>query len=231
MAKKQYFLIIDTETTITDKVFDFGAIVCDRKGVIVQQCAILLKDTIGEDLFYDRNASGLWSRENAIAKKAKYIEMANAGSRMIATANAVNRWLEKVAAKYNPTLTAYNLAFDRAKCGNTGIDVTMFSQSFCLWHLACAVYAKTKAYRAFILENHYIGNRTDKGNMTYTTNAEVMAHFVTGQFSEEPHTAIEDAQFYELPILVSVLKKKNWKEKIGYAYNWRDYQIKDNFSA
>ena len=53
MAKKQYFLIVDTETTITDKVFDFGAIVCDRNGNIVQQCAVILRDNIGDELFYE----------------------------------------------------------------------------------------------------------------------------------------------------------------------------------
>jgi aryl-alcohol dehydrogenase-like predicted oxidoreductase len=59
-------------------------------------------------------------------------------------------------------------------------------------------------------DNHYFNNRTDKGNMGYKTNAEVMAHYVIGNYSEEPHTALEDAQYYELPILVSILKKKNW---------------------
>ena len=179
----------------------------------------------------NKNASGIWSKEYASQKKAKYNEMLNSGTRMAASANAVNRWLEKVNAKYNPTLTAYNIAFDRSKCANSNIDLSIFSDSFCLWHLACSVYAKTKAYKQFILANHYFNNRTDKGNMGYKTNAEVMAHFVSGNYSEEPHTALEDAQYYEMPILVSILKKKNWKEKLGYAYNWKDYQIKDNFSA
>lgn len=231
MAKKQYFLIVDTETTITDKVFDFGAIVCDRNGNIVNSCSIIVSDFAADDLFYDKNATGLWSRQYAESKKAKYNEMLNNGNRMMASVNAVNRWLEKVNAKYNPTLTAYNIAFDRSKCANTGIDLSIFSNSFCLWHLACAVYSKTKQYKQFILDNHYFGNRTEKGNMSYKTNAEIMAHFVTGQYSEEPHTAIEDARYYELPIMVSILKKKNWKDKLGYAYNWRDYQLKDNFSA
>lgn len=231
MAKKQYFMIVDTETTINDTVFDFAAVICDRQGNIVNKCAIIVRDQMDADLFYDKTCKGIWSQDNAKAKKAKYIAMAENGTRMIASVNAVNRWLEKANAQYNPILTAYNIAFDRNKCANTGIDLSIFNQSFCLWHLACAVYAKTKAYKQFILDNHYIGNRTDKGNMTYKTNAEIMAHFVTGQYSEEPHTALEDAQYYELPIMVSILKKKGWKDKIGTAYNWKDYQVKDNFTA
>lgn len=231
MAKKEYFLIVDTETTAKDTVFDFGALVCDRKGNIVAKCAIIVKEELDKELFFDPKATGIWSKQYANSKKAKYLEMINSGSRMVASVAAINRWLEKVAAKYNPTITAYNFAFDREKCANTGIDLTMFNSSFCLWHLACKTYAKTKAYRGFILENHYFGNRTAKGNMSYKTNAEVMAHFVSGQYSEEPHTAIEDAQFYELPILISIVNKKGWKKNIGFAYNWKDYQLKDNYKA
>jgi hypothetical protein len=231
MAKKQFFIIVDTETTANDTVYDFAAIVVDRQGVIHASCAIIIAESKDLDLFFDPTAKGLWSRQYAIEKKAKYNAMLLSGSRMIASSNAVNRWLEKANAKYAPKLTAYNLAFDRSKCANTQIDLSIFSQSFCLWYLSCAIYAKSQNYRQFILDNHYIGNRTELGNMTYKTNAEIMAHFVTGQFSEEPHTALEDAQFYELPILTAILKKKNWKEKIGAAYNWRDYQIKNNFTA
>jgi hypothetical protein len=231
MSKKQFFIIVDTETTANDTVYDFAAIVCDRNGVIQTSCAIIVAESKDLDLFFDPTAKGLWSRQYAIDKKAKYNAMLVAGSRMVASANAVNRWLEKANAKYSPTLTAYNVAFDRSKCANTEIDLSIFKDSFCLWHLSCSIYAKSKAYRAFVLENHYFGNRTELGNMSYKTNAEVMAHFVTGVYSDEPHTALEDAQFYELPILVSILKKKGYKEKIGAAYNWRDYQLKDNFQA
>lgn len=231
MAKKEYFLIADTETTANDTVFDFGAIVTDRKGNIVAKCSVIVKEEIDKDLFFDPKAKGIWSKEYANSKKRGYMAMIDNGSRIIASVNAINRWLEKVNAKYNPTITAYNMAFDRVKCANTGIDLSIFNNSFCLWHLACKTYAKTKAYRAFILENHYFGNRTQFGNLTYKTNAEVMAHYITGNYSEEPHTALEDAQFYELPILIAILKKRKWKENIGYAYNWKDYQMKDNFSA
>jgi hypothetical protein len=233
MAKKQFFLIVDTETTVSDTVYDFGALVVDRQGNIYASCAVIVAESKDLELFFDPTAArgGLWSRQYAAEKKAKYSTMLESGARMVASVNAVNRWLEKVKAKYDPMLTAYNVAFDRSKCGNTNIDLAIFTQSFCLWHLACETYAKTKAYRQFVLENHNFGARTQYGNMTYKTNAEVMAHFVTGVYSDEPHTALEDAQFYELPILVAILKKKNWKEKIGVAYNWRDYQLKDAFVA
>ena len=231
MAKKQYFIIIDTETTNDNQVFDFGAVVVDRQGNIHSSCAIIIKDNIGKELFSDPTGKSFWSKNYATEKKNIYMEMLEKGNRMMASVNAVNRWLEKVNAKYEPIMTAYNVGFDQGKCANTGIDLTIFKSSFCLWHIACAVFAKTKSYKSFILENHYFGNRTDKGNMTYKTNAEVMAHYVMGRHNEEPHTALEDAQFFELPILMAVIKKRNWKDNIGQAYSWRDYQMKDNFAA
>jgi len=231
MAKKNFYLIVDTETTNDDCVYDFGALVVDSKGVIQTSCAIIVAENMDKELFFDPTAKGTWSKQYAKDKKAKYAAMLSSGSRMLASSNAVNRWLEKANAKYAPMLTAYNVAFDRSKCANSNIDLSIFADSFCLWHLAVETFAKTKAYRQFVLDNHYFGNRTEYGNMSYKTNAEIMAHFVSGQFSDEPHTALEDAQFYELPILMACIKKKDWKKKIGVAYNWRNFQLKDNFTA
>ena len=231
MAKKQYFMVIDTETTSDDKVYDFAAVICDRNGKIVKSCAVIVGESADKDLFYDANAKGIWSKQFAAEKKNKYNEMLISGSRMLASVNAINRWLEKARGEFDPIITAYNIAFDRSKCANTGIDLSIFSNSFCLWHLSCAVYAKTKAYRAFILENHYFNNRTAKGNMTIKSNAEVMAHYITGAYAEEPHMALEDIIDFELPCLVACLKKRAWEQHIGKAYSWNDYVLKDNYKA
>lgn len=231
MAKKQYFMIVDTETTNDNQVFDFAAIIVDREGNIHNQCAIIVKDNIEKELFSDPSGRGLWSVSYAQQKKANYYKMLDSGQRMVASVNAINRWLEKVNAKYNPIMTAYNVGFDQGKCANTGIDLTIFKSSFCLWHLACQIFATKKQYKQFALDNLYFGDKTEKGNMTIKTNAEVMCHYVTGRNNDEPHTALEDAQYFELPILVAILKKRNWKDYIGNPYNWRDYQVKDHFQA
>ena len=231
MAKKQYFLIVDTETTNDDQVFDFGAVVVDRKGEIVNQCSIIIRENLGKELFQDPAGKSLWSKEYAQQKKNNYMEMLDKGNRMMASVNAVNRWLEKVNAKYNPILTAYNIGFDSTKCHNTGIDLTIFANRFCLWHTAANMFAAKKQYKQFALENLYFGEKTAKGNMTIKTNAEIMAHYITGRNNDEPHTALEDAQFFEMPILLSIVNKKNWKTKTNVPYNWKAYQLKDNFTA
>jgi hypothetical protein len=230
MAKAQYFLIVDTETTITDRVYDFGAVLVNRKGEIVKQCAVVVAESQNDQLFYDKAASDIWGFAGLERRTQNYRKMLEQGSRMVASIAAINRWLERVNAKYNPELTAYNLAFDLSKCRNTGIDLDIFSNRFCLWHMACGHFAKTHKYRRFVLENHLFNSPTKFGNMSYKTNAEVMASFVMGEMlPSEPHTALEDAVHYELPILLAIIKRDKWRDK-SKPYNWADYQVKDNYS-
>ena len=231
MAKKQFFLILDTETTMENTVADFGALVCDRHGEIFAQCAVLVRDHYDKfELFHDKNANDIWGYGGLNKRKQAYSEMLNSGVRMLASVNAVNKWLQLAIGKYNPELTAYNLAFDKDKCEKTQIDLSGFKSEFCLWQAAVGNICKTKQYKQFVLENHGFNSVTGFGNMTFKTNAEMVCGFINGEFKIEPHTAIEDAKDFELPILREILKKKNWKEKIT-PYNWREFQVKENFTA
>lgn len=232
MAKKQFFLIVDTETTICDNVADFGAIICDKQGAIVAECGVLVAEFYNkEKLFHDKNACDIWGFAGLHKREENYKTMLETGTRMLASVAAINRWLERANAKYKPELTAYNLAFDLGKCANSGIDLNLFEKRFCLWHSAAAHFADTKAYKQFIMQGHLFNSPTKFGNMTYKTNAECMAAFVQGgAFIEEPHTALEDAKFFELPILKAIVKKPKWREK-STAYSWRDYQVRDHFTA
>lgn len=234
MAKKQFFLIIDTETTINDNVADFGAVVCDRQGNIFEHCAVLVNDFKNEQLFHDTNLvdNSLWAKNNLAKRTFTYETMLNDGNRTLASVGAINKFLQRVIAKYPQiTLTAYNLPFDISKCANSGINLDEFTNRVCLWKLFCGCFAKTKAYKNFVLANHYFGNRTIKtASITYRTNAECASHFLTGVNAIEPHTAFEDIVRHEIFILQAILKKKNWRDfEIGYNYN--DYQLKDNFLA
>lgn len=238
MAKKDIFLLVDTETTIKDHVVDFGGIVCTRKGEILHSCGILVSDFYEkEELFYRKSEkSGIWSWEGKDKRIVNYQNMITGGMRIVASVGAINRWLERVKAEYgdNVIVTAYNLAFDKGKCQNSGIDLGMFSQSFCLWYAAADKWGNTKDYKNFVLQMHEFTNRTELGNMSYRTNAELMVRFVLNnpEMEDEPHTALEDARDYELPILTALVKntpKKKWMDPAGY--NWRNYQLKDHFRA
>lgn len=229
--KKQYFAILDTETTIENTIADFAIIIVDRQGKIYNQCAVLVAEHYGKyELFHDKNANDIWGYSGLNKRKANYIAMLDSGARMLGSVNAINRWIQQAIGKYNPTLTAYNISFDIDKCEKTAIDISGFNSKFCLWQAAVGNICNTKMYRNFVLENHGFNKVTEFGNMTFSTNAETVAGFIKGEFTLEPHTALEDARDFELPILTEVIKKRNWREKIT-PYNWRDFQVKNHFTA
>ena len=238
---KQYFITIDTETTQDQKVADFAAVISDRQGRIFAQCAVLVNgiftDAENHPLFFDSSAKpdALWPRAGADRRYEHYKTMVRDGSRMIASVSAINRWLERARGEFDPILTAYNLAFDVDKMEKTGIDSTIFSRRFCLWQTAAKKWGHTKDYKNFVLENHAFNPPTKFGNMTYKTNAEVMARFVLGNYElpDEPHTALEDIIDYELPILNALVKRGKLSDIItsGIGYSWRDYQAKNHFKA
>lgn len=231
MAKKQYFVILDTETTMENTVADFAIIICDREGKIYNQCAVLVAEHYGNfELFHDKNANDIWGYGGLEKRKANYVKMLDKGTRMLASVNAINKWIQQAIGKYNPSLTAYNLAFDLDKCEKTGIDLTGFADKFCLWQAAIGNICNTKQFKQFVLENHGFNDRTGFGNMTIKTNAEIVAGFISGDFKDEPHTALEDARDFELPILREIVKKKKWREKIT-PYNWRNFQVRQHFVA
>jgi hypothetical protein len=231
MARKQYFAILDTETTINDTVADFAIIICDRNGIIYNQCAVLVHghyDTM--ELFHDKNTNDIWGYAGLQKRKAQYSAMLDSGVRMLASVNAINRWINQAIGKYNPALTAYNLAFDLSKCANTGIDLTGFNSKFCLWQAAVGNICRTRKFKQFALEHHAFNKPTQNGNMTFKTNAEIVCAFINNNFIEEPHTALEDARDFELPILANIIKKRDWQDKVT-AYNWQDFQVKNHFVA
>lgn len=227
MGKRHYFLIIDTETTMENTVADFGAVICDRKGNVYAECGVLVAGHYGTfELFHDIASNDIWGFDGLNKRKDNYKRMLESGHRMLASVNAINKWLVRAAAKFNPELTAYNIAFDLDKLNNTDIDVSMFARRFCLWQAAAGNFGHTKKYRQFIIDNHLFNAPTKFGNMTYKTNAEVMCGYLTGNYVTEPHTALEDAKFFELPILVEILKQREWRGK-SKPYNWKEYQTKN----
>lgn len=236
MARKKYFLIVDTETTQTNKVADFGAVVVDKQGNIHQEAAVLIGDFFSDrdlhPLFHIYgDANDVFSKASLPKRYANYEQMLQDGRRVLASKAAVNRWLVKARLKYNPVVTAYNWAFDREKLANSGIDMTIFDDSFCLWHAAVAKWGHTRAFRDFVLSNHHFGARTKKGNMTMRTNAEAMAAFITGNNIVEPHTALEDARDFERPILAALVKNTSPQVYMNPpSYNWRNWQVKDHFT-
>lgn len=216
-TNKKFYMIVDTETTINRKVFDFAAIICDRKGKIYQQIAVVINDFKNEELFH--NQEGFFSKSNLKARHLKYEKMLESGERQLASVKGVNSWLDKARLQYgeNLSITAYNFQFDLNVCQNSGIEL-LGIKSFCLWGVACKLFASRRNYIKFCIANKYF---TEKLNMK--TNAEVMSHYISGNDLTEPHTALEDILYHELPILLKAFAtRKSFEVE---PYSWRKYQL------
>lgn len=208
--RKQFFLIIETQSTIDDTAADFGAIVCDKAGNIYAECAVLVADEFEvRSLFYDEKAAGTWSLEGRDRRQQRYKEMLEVGERMLFSAVALNRWLGRVFAKYDPDLTAFILAYELDRLKKTGIDVSKFTRRFSLRDAAEVHFVRSKKYKTFIEDESL-------GNLAQESELHTMASFASGEMlPSEPNTALEDLKFYALPILTAIVKLKNWQKIVG----------------
>lgn len=229
MSKRNYFAIVDVESTMSDTTADIAIVIVDRKGGEYARLAALISGA--DTLFHLKGEGGVFNADKLEARYDEYQKMIANGQRSVMTEAAVNGWIARAIQQYDPILTAYNIAFDSRICANSGIDLSGFRASFCLWHVAADIFAQRREYRQFILDNHLFRSPTAAGNMTYITNADVMRKYLANDssFPDEPHTALEDILDYEIPILVEVLKRVRNVEQLfdRPAYNWRNYQMRD----
>ena len=209
---RHYYLIVDTETTQRGTVADFGAVLITKQGEVVERFGAMVLNHFGSlPLFADPTApdSALWSEQSAKRREKDYYSMLDSGERSISSVGLINQWLAGINARYTPVLTAYNLAFDLGKCRNTRIDLGIFGQSFCLMKAAKRQIGTLAEYHDFCHDNRFLTLALRKPSMT----ADTMAKFILGvSLEDEPHTALEDAQFYEAPILTKILESVTRKQ-------------------
>ena len=209
---RHFYLIVDTETTKKQTVADFGAVIVTKQGEIVERFGAMVLGHFGKmPLFADATApdSALWSEQSARRREKDYYSMLDTGERSIASPALINQWLVRGNAQYSPVLTAYNLAFDLGKCRNTRINLGIFGQSFCLMKAAKRQIGTLAEYHAFCNANGFLTAKRRDPSMT----ADTMAKFILGvSLEDEPHTALEDAQFYEAPILTKILESVTRKQ-------------------
>ena len=208
---KHYYLIVDTETTKFQTVADFGAVVVDRKGAIIEQFGALVLGHFGQmPLFSDptANPDAFWSAQSAQRRLKNYDEMLESGERSISSPALINQWLAGIAARYAPILTAYNIAFDFGKCRNTRINLGIFNSRFCLMRTAKRKIGVLADYQAFCFDNNLLTAKLRKPQMT----ADAMAKYICPEIADEPHTALEDARDYEALILSYILRDTTRKK-------------------
>lgn len=214
---KHFYLIVDTETTTKQTVADFGAVIVDRQGQIIDQFGAMVLGHFGKfDLFYDPSAadSEFWSAQSGQRRAKKYNKMLDSGERSISSVALINQWLAATKARYNPVLTAYQLSFDLGKCSNTHINLGIFNQRFCLMKAAKRDIGVLADYQQFCYDNGLLtkGGKLRKNPKPQMT-ADSMAKYISGaDLADEPHTALEDARDYEAMILAYILKTKTRKQ-------------------
>ena len=208
--KKHYYLIVDTETTKKQTVADFGAVIVTKQGEIVEQFGAMVLGHFGKlPLFSDpsADADAFWSEQSAYRRAKNYDDMLESGERSISSPALINQWLAGIKARYNPTLTAYNLAFDLGKCRNTRINLGIFGSRFCLMKSAKRKIGVLASYQDFCKARGLLTAKLRKPSMT----ADAMAKYIadteySGSLADEPHTALEDARDYEAMILTHILR-------------------------
>ena len=207
---RHYYLIVDTETTQRGTVADFGAVIVTKQGEIVEQFGAMVLGHFGKlPLFSDPNADAdaFWSEQSAYRRAKNYDAMLESGERSISSPALINQWLAGIKARYNPTLTAYNLAFDLGKCRNTRINLGIFGSRFCLMKSAKRKIGVLACYQDFCKARGLLTAKLRKPSMT----ADAMAKYIadteySGSLADEPHTALEDARDYEAMILTYILR-------------------------
>jgi len=251
--RKQYFFICDTETTTKDTIADFAGIIVDKKGNIYNQIAVLVDGHYGKhELFHDvRSAEEIWTLKGLKRRNDIYKGMLNSGNRMLASVNAVNKWIELAQKTYkNLVFCAYNSRFDLGKMKKTGIhtvrdlnpelsykerkieldrleqsDVNVhgFHDYLCLMN---AAQNKVEGSRDYV--QHCINRKWVTPKLNLRTNAEAMAEYAVGhELPAEPHTALEDILYYELPIFEWLLKGTSYKKLNQSGNNWQNFQLKN----
>ena len=207
---RHYYLIVDTETTQRGTVADFGAVIVTKQGEIVEQFGAMVLGHFGKlPLFSDPNADAdvFWSEQSAYRRAKNYDDMLESGERSISSPALINQWLAGIKARYNPTLTAYNLAFDLGKCRNTRINLGIFGSRFCLMKSAKRKIGVLACYQDFCKARGLLTAKLKRPSMT----ADAMAKYIadteySGSLADEPHTALEDARDYEAMILTYILR-------------------------
>ena len=222
MRKKEWYLIIDTETcnTIEQPLpYDIGYAICDRYGNIVVERSYMVAEMFIEH-------KDLMKSAYFAEKIPKYWEDFKNGTREMKTLLNIRKQIHADMKQYNvKKVGAYNMGFDKRALNN---DVRYCSKSFfrwffpfgteyfCIWHMACQTILNTTSYIKFALQNGLV---SDKDNIL--TSAECCYKFITKDidFIEE-HTGLEDVRI-EVEILAECYATHKKMSKEINSACWR----------
>ena len=227
MARKKYFLVIDTETCNSIEqpfCYDIGYAICDRMGNMVVKRSFVVAEMFLDNK--DLMASCYFSE-----KIPQYWEDIKNEKRQLKSIFNIRKQIKADMREYKTHMVgAYNMGFDKRALNNT---IRYCSKSlvrwffpfgteyFCIWNMACQVIMNSVKYIKFAIQN---GLESEAGNIQ--TSAENCYKFLTNSIDfVESHTGLEDVEI-EVAIMAECYKKhKKMSKKINPAC-WRIPQRK-----
>lgn len=220
--KKEYFLIIDTETcnTIEQPLpYDIGYAICDRMGNIYKECSFVVAETFLD--MVDTMKSAYFAE-----KIPQYWEDIKKGKRIVKPLLSIRKQIFADMKEFNvKTVGAYNMGFDKRALNNiTRYSTKSFCRWFfpfgtkfiCIWSMACQTLLNTKSYINFALQN---GLESESGNIL--TSAESCYKFLKNNIDfVESHTGLEDVRI-EIEIMAKCFRTHKKMDKAINNACWR----------
>lgn len=206
--KKEYFLVLDTETANSIEQplpYDIGYAICDRQGNIK-----ITRSFVVAEIFLDNK--DLMQSAYFAEKIPQYWKDIKSGKRELKTFYNIRKQLKEDMQTYKVSkVGAYNMGFDKKALDNDTRYITKSflrwffpynTKFFCIWHMACSTILNRPSYIKFALENGYV---SEAGNIQ--TSAECAYKYITKDTSfSESHTGLEDVMI-EIAIMAHCYKQ------------------------
>lgn len=192
--KKEYFIILDTETANSLEQplpYDLGWVVTDRQGNIYESRSYVIFE-----IFYGER--DLMETAYYAEKLPQYHADIKAGKRKCTSIWSVRKAFREDMERYNiKKVGAYNMFFDMKALNNDMRYITKSfarwffpygTEFFCIWNMACTCLMNRPTFIKFAEKNGFM---SEKGNIQ--TSAEVCYRYITkdAEFIES-HTGLED---------------------------------------
>ena len=222
--RKNYLLVIDTETAPMDKdfegvnpynmlVYDVGFAVVDKYGNVFESASF-----VNADVFLDEKE--LMKSSYYAEKIPKYWEDIKAGKRILTSWFNIKKAVYNAIDKYNIDLVfAHNMRFDYGATANTQRWLTKskyryffpYGVTICdTLKMSKDILSNKKSYRKFCEENGYL----TKNNQVRLT-AEIIYRFITGDNDfKESHTGLEDVMIEKEILSYCYRQHKRMKKEL-----------------
>ena len=225
--KKDYYLVLDTETCNTLEQplpYDIGWCVCDRYGNIFQERSFVVAE-----IFLDMK--DVMQSAYYAEKIPQYWDDIKNGSREIRSMwNIRKLMLDDMKVYHIKEVGAYNMGFDKRALNNIIRYVSKSfkrwwfpfgTKYFCIWNMACDTILNRASYINFATKNGFIS-----ASDNILTSAECAYRYLTDSINFiESHTGLEDVKI-EVEIMAYCYRQhKKFEREINSAC-WRKVQRK-----